>query len=49
MLKNLSLCVENNELEASNIPTLQQIVSWITRFNHRKKHAAEDVRLKLTL
>jgi hypothetical protein len=45
MLKNLNQCVENDELEASNIPTLQQIKSWITRFNqYHKKRAAEDAK-----
>ena len=34
--------VENNEVKADNIPSLQQIKSWISRFNqHHKKQAAE--------
>ena len=42
MLKNLQSCAENYEIEADNIPSLQQIKSWITRFNqHHKKQAAE--------
>lgn len=42
MLKNLNICVENNELETDNIPSHQQIKSWISRFNqHHKKQAAE--------
>jgi len=30
MLKRLQKLVENNELEAENIPSLQQIKSWIS-------------------
>ena len=45
MLKNLKVHIENNELETNNIPTLQQIKSWITRFNqYHKKHAAENAK-----
>ena len=43
MLKKLQKLVENNELEAENIPSLQQIKSWISRFSrHHKKQAAEN-------
>lgn len=43
MLKELQKLVENNELEAENIPSLQQIKSWISRFSrHHKKQAAEN-------
>lgn len=42
MLKNLQLCAENYEIEADNIPSLQQIKSWISKFNkYHKKQAAE--------
>ena len=30
MLKQLEKHAENNEIEADNIPTLQQIKSWIS-------------------
>ncbi len=44
MLKNLKVHVENNELEVDNVPTLQQIKSWITRFNqYHKKISAVNV------
>jgi len=33
MLKKLQKLVENNELKAKNIPSLQQIKSWITQFS----------------
>ena len=43
MLKKLQKLVENNELEAENIPSLQQIKSWISQFSwHHKKWAAEN-------
>jgi hypothetical protein len=43
MLKELQRLVENNELEADNILSLQQIKSWISRFSqHHKRQAAEN-------
>jgi hypothetical protein len=43
MLRNLQLYAENNEIEFNNIPSLQQIKSWITRFNqYHKRQAAEN-------
>jgi len=42
MLKNLQLCAENYGIEVDNIPSLQQIKSWISKFNqYHKKQAAE--------
>ena len=43
MLKNLQLCAENYGIEVdNNIPFLQQIKSWISKFNqYHKKQAAE--------
>ena len=42
MLRNLQSYAENNEIEFNNIPSLQQIKSWISRFNqYHKKQAAE--------
>jgi len=43
MLKQLEKHAENSEIEADNIPTLQQIKSWISRFNHHHKKQAAGV------
>ena len=40
MLKNLQLCAENYGIEVDNIPSLQQIKSWISRFDQRHKKQA---------
>jgi hypothetical protein len=38
MLKELQRLIKTNELEAENIPSLQQIKSWVSRFSqHHKK------------
>jgi hypothetical protein len=43
MLKELRRLVENNELEAEDIPSLKQIKSWISRFSQQhKRQAAEN-------
>ena len=40
MLRNLQLYAENNEIESDNIPSPQQIKSWISRFNQFYKRQA---------
>jgi hypothetical protein len=43
MLKNLQKNAENNDIEVDSIPSLQQIKSWISRFNQQhKKQAAKN-------
>ncbi|CAJ0857275.1 14633_t:CDS:2 [Entrophospora sp. SA101] len=43
MLKELQRLVKTDELEAENIPSLQQIKSWISRFSqHHKKQASSN-------
>ena len=43
MLKELQRLVETDELEAESIPSLQQVKSWISRFNHHHKKQAAEV------
>jgi hypothetical protein len=43
MLKNLEILADNNEINKDDIPKLQQIKSWIARFNQQyKKQSAEQ-------
>ena len=37
MLKNIQILVNNNEIENENIPKIEQIRSWIGRFNQQYK------------
>lgn len=37
MLSNLNSLANKNEIEKDDIPTLQQIKSWISRFNQKYK------------
>ena len=42
-LQRLVRLVKTDELEAENIPSLQQIKSWISRFSqHHKKQASSN-------
>jgi len=42
-LKNLQKHAENNNIGVDSIPSLQQIKSWIFRFNlHQKKQTAKN-------
>ena len=43
MLKKLEKHAKNNEIDADNISTFQQIKSWISRFNHHHKKQAAEV------
>ena len=46
MLKNLQKHAENNDIGVDSIPSLQQIKSWIFRFNqHHKKQAAKNANI----
>ena len=43
MLKNIQILVNNNEIENENIPKIEQIRSWIGRFNQQyKKESAKQ-------
>ena len=43
MLKNIQILADNNEIENEDIPKLQQIKSWIGRFNQQyKKESARQ-------
>ena len=43
MLKNLQLCAKNYEIEADNIPSLQQIKPWVSKFNQYHKKQVDKI------
>jgi hypothetical protein len=42
MLNNLNDLAKRNEIEEDDIPTLQQIKSWISRFNQKYKKESSN-------